>query len=89
VGVRTVLEGSGRFFDPAIVETFRKVVAPYPPGSEIELADGRRGVVVSVPLTQVDRPLVRVLWDQNGERTDREEIDLRERPLLAPLPLAA
>jgi HD-GYP domain-containing protein (c-di-GMP phosphodiesterase class II) len=89
VGVRTILEGSGRFFDPAIVETFRKVVAPYPPGSEIELADGRRGVVVSVPLTQVDRPLVRVLWDQNGERTDREEIDLRERPLLAPLPLAA
>jgi HD-GYP domain-containing protein (c-di-GMP phosphodiesterase class II) len=85
VGVRAILEDIGRAFDPVIVETFRKVVAPYPPGCEITLADGRRGVVVSVPVGEVDRPLVRVLWDASGERVEVHEVDLRSQPLLAPV----
>ena len=68
-----------------IVETFQKVVAPFPPGSEITLADGRRGVVTTVPLGQLDLPTVRVLWDASGERIDRHEVDLRAEPLLAPV----
>ncbi|HEY2602640.1 MAG TPA: HD domain-containing phosphohydrolase [Thermoleophilaceae bacterium] len=83
-GVRMIVEGSGSSYDPAIVESFRKVVAPYPAGSEIALADGRRGIVVSVPAGQLELPLVRVHWDERGERIDPEEIDLREQPLLAP-----
>ena len=85
LGVQEIVQGSGTDFDPAIVESFKKVVAPYPPGSEIRLADGRRGVVVSVPLTQFDLPTVRVLWDANGERVEPHEVDLRSQPLLAPV----
>jgi HD-GYP domain-containing protein (c-di-GMP phosphodiesterase class II) len=83
-GVRTIVEGSGSAYDPALVESFRKVVAPYPPGSEITLADGRRGVVVSVPAGELERPLVRVHWDAQGQRVEPEEIDLRRQPLLVP-----
>ncbi len=84
VGVRTILDGAGSAYDPAIVATFCKVVAPYPPGCEIRLSDGRRGLVVSVPLDRLDMPLVRVLWDAQGRRLEPEEIDLRAWPLLAP-----
>ncbi len=37
VGVRAIVEGSGRGFDPLIVDSFRQVVAPFPPGCEIVL----------------------------------------------------
>ena len=61
VGVRSILDGSGTLFDPAIVEAFSQLVAPFPPGVEIELDDGRRGIVVSVPAEALDRPVVRVI----------------------------
>jgi HD-GYP domain-containing protein (c-di-GMP phosphodiesterase class II) len=89
VGVTAILEGSGSLYDPAIVATFCKVVAPYPPGCEIRLSDGRRGLVVSVPMDRLDMPLVRVLWDAQGRRLEPEEIDLRDCPLLAPAGAAA
>jgi HD-GYP domain-containing protein (c-di-GMP phosphodiesterase class II) len=59
-GYRTIVEGAGTLFDPIIAEVFSAVVAPFPPGVELELADGRRGIVVSVPDEQPDRPVVRV-----------------------------
>jgi HD-GYP domain-containing protein (c-di-GMP phosphodiesterase class II) len=89
VGVGVILQGRGVLFDPSVVDTFARVVAPYPPGSEIRLADGRRGLVVSVPRTEVGRPLVRVLWDASGRRVEPEEINLRECPMLAPVLAAA
>jgi HD-GYP domain-containing protein (c-di-GMP phosphodiesterase class II) len=76
VGVDVVAAGAGSAFDPEVVETFRRVVAPYPPGSEIVLADGRRGVVVSVDPDELELPLVRL-----GARS---ELDLRDCPELAP-----
>jgi hypothetical protein len=36
-------------------------VAPFPPGCEVELVDGRRGIVVRVPEDELDRPDVRVI----------------------------
>jgi len=87
VGVSAILQGSGSLYDPLIVESFRKVVAPFPPGSEIDLTDGRRGIVVSVPPRQLDLPLVRVAYGPDGERIELEELDLREHPQLVP-PLA-
>ncbi len=61
VGVQTILAGAGVQFDPAIVDVFGRLVAPFPPGTELELADGRRGLVVSVPEHELDRPVVRVI----------------------------
>jgi HD-GYP domain-containing protein (c-di-GMP phosphodiesterase class II) len=59
--VRAILAGAGTLFDPAICELLRRVVAPFPPGVELELEDGRRGLVVSVPEGELDRPVVRVI----------------------------
>jgi HD-GYP domain-containing protein (c-di-GMP phosphodiesterase class II) len=84
VGHRVINEGAGSQFDADIVKVFNKVVAPYPPGDEIVLADGRRGIVVSCPAKALDRPLVRIAWDSDGERVDLEEVDLAERPELYP-----
>jgi len=61
VGVRVILKGRGTMFDPDVVDTFAMLVAPFPPGSPVELTDGRRGVVVSVPEVAIDRPVVRIL----------------------------
>jgi HD-GYP domain-containing protein (c-di-GMP phosphodiesterase class II) len=82
VGVRIVTEGAGRAFDPEVVEVFKRVVAPYPPGVEVRLSDGRRGVVVSAPPNKLDRPVVRVGWDAGGAQVSPYEIDTAEDPEL-------
>src|SRR3954470_19564733 len=81
VGVHVIRSGVGTAFDPEVAETFLKVVAPYPPGADIELADGRQGVVVSVPAGKLQLPRVRL---QSG--SGYEEIDLVDNPDLAPAP---
>ena len=75
VGVRAIREGRGTQFDPAVVDAFCQIVAPFPPGGLIELTDGRGGVVASVPPNNLDRPVVRVLGD--GEPYD---LPLAEHP---------
>src|SRR4051812_40630585 len=82
IGVQIVLEGAGRAFDPDVVEVFRRVVTPYPPGVEVELGDGRRGVVVSVPQDNLTRPLVRIGWDRGGRSVSPYELDAATEPEL-------
>ena len=61
---------------------FRRVVTPYPPGVEVELGDGRRGVVVSVPQADLTRPLVRVGWERGGREVAPYEVDTANEPEL-------
>jgi HD-GYP domain-containing protein (c-di-GMP phosphodiesterase class II) len=61
VGVQTILAGAGTQFDPVIVDVFARRVAPFPPGFEVELTDGRKALVVSVPEHELDRPVLRVI----------------------------
>ena len=61
VGVQAIVAGAGTRFDPTITEVFSRRVAPFPPGVEVELTDGRRAVVVSVSELALDRPVVRVI----------------------------
>jgi HD-GYP domain-containing protein (c-di-GMP phosphodiesterase class II) len=82
VGVQIVTEGSGRAFDPDVVDVFRRVVAPYPPGCEVRLSDGRRGVVADVPPDDFDHPVVRVGWDAGGREVSPYEIDTAVTPEL-------
>ena len=60
VGVQVIADGDGTAFDPEVVETFRRVVFPFPVGTEVELSDGRVGVVSSVDPEQPELPVVRV-----------------------------
>src|SRR3954453_18444509 len=82
IGVQIVLDGSGRAFDPDVVDVFRRVVAPYPPGVEVSLSDGRRGIVASVPPSDLTRPVVRVAWSEGGQPVTPYEIDLASEPEL-------
>ena len=61
MGVQAILAGAGTQFDPTIIDVFSRRVAPFPPGVEVELTDGRRAVVVSVSELTLDRPVVRVI----------------------------
>jgi HD-GYP domain-containing protein (c-di-GMP phosphodiesterase class II) len=65
-GVRAVIEGSGVLFDPEVSDAFCRVVAPFPAGTEVELVDGRTGIVASVPDGALDRPVVRVAERHGG-----------------------
>jgi HD-GYP domain-containing protein (c-di-GMP phosphodiesterase class II) len=60
VGVGIVREGAGTAFDPEVVDVFRRVILPHPPGTEVELADGRVGVVAAVEPATPYAPVVRL-----------------------------
>jgi HD-GYP domain-containing protein (c-di-GMP phosphodiesterase class II) len=66
VGVDVIQQGSGTAFDPEIVAVFNKVVMPYPPGYEVDLADGRRAVVTEVDVNDPYRPSVRIRNDDGS-----------------------
>jgi HD-GYP domain-containing protein (c-di-GMP phosphodiesterase class II) len=74
VGCALIDSGSGTLFDPEIVDTFRLTVAPYPVGSTVRLADGRCGVVSETPRGALDRPVIRVVLDPEGNRIDPVEV---------------
>jgi HD-GYP domain-containing protein (c-di-GMP phosphodiesterase class II) len=76
VGVRVIDDGRGTAFDPEVVDAFRRCVFPWPVGTEVELADGRIGVVSRVEPSDPDRPLVRV---RAGASID--ELQLEEPPV--------
>ena len=63
VGVKIILDGADVGFDPFIVSVFSQLVAPFPPGVDVTLEDGRHGIVVSVPDGELDRPVVRIIDD--------------------------
>jgi len=90
-GVRAIIEGSGTLFDPDVVDSFCRVVAPFPAGTAVELSDGRRGIVVTVPDGALDRPVVRIT---EGEGTLSEVSLLHDTSTRisgwehAPLPVA-
>ena len=64
-GVEVIAGGAGTQFDPEVVAVFRRLVFPFPVGSEIKLRDGSVGVVADVDADDPDRPLVRF---PRGER---------------------
>jgi HD-GYP domain-containing protein (c-di-GMP phosphodiesterase class II) len=75
IGVDVIERGSGTAFDPEVVAVFKKVVMPYPPGYEVDLADGRRAVVVEVDVEEPYRPHVRIRNDDGSvEEIERAEL---------------
>jgi HD-GYP domain-containing protein (c-di-GMP phosphodiesterase class II) len=73
VGVRVIAEGAGSAFDPKVVGVFRRVVMPYPVGTELRLPDGRLGVVAEADPNRPELPLARV--DGAEERVDMSDAD--------------
>lgn len=77
-----IVAGSGRDFDPQVVDVFRSLVAPYPPGSRVVLSDGHCGLVKEVRQEAVKTPIVRLLVDPTGAAMPPREIDLAHLPAL-------
>ena len=75
-GVAVIVSQSGSAFDPVVVEAFRRVVHPYPVGTEITVPGAGTGVVAAVSADDPNRPLVRFA---DGERV----VDLPVEPLAA------
>ena len=70
VGVRVIREGTGTQFCPNVVRHFRAVVMPYPVGHEIELPDGRVGVVVGRRRPRTDPTSARPAGVEESRRHD-------------------
>jgi HD-GYP domain-containing protein (c-di-GMP phosphodiesterase class II) len=77
-----IAERAGRDFDPEVVDLFRSVVAPYPPGTRVVLSDGTCGLVKNVRPHDVKRPVVRVIVDAAGALVTPYEVDLAGSPTL-------
>ena len=58
--MRVITEGLGQAFDPAMVGVFRRIVMPFPVGTEVTLPDGRIAVVAAADAEKPYEPLVRV-----------------------------
>lgn len=70
-------EQSGKAFDTEIVHHFLQQVAFYPTGTLVRLSTGIIGVVVDVNKPITTRPIVRALYDTDGEDLgDYYELDL-------------
>lgn len=76
IAVQAICRGAGRLFDPEVVDIFRRIVAPFPVGTEVRLGDGSLGVVSKVFADVPHTPLVRVIRDPEGKRLKPYEIQL-------------
>lgn len=66
-------------FDRNIIECFTQCVSLYPPGSGVILNTGEKGLVVSANRTEPSKPVVRIIFDPEGnELVDFYEINLLE-----------
>jgi hypothetical protein len=70
------------WLDPEILFVLPRVVPPFPPGSKVTLADGRRAVVTAVEPDQPYRPVVRPLA-ADGQSMESESIRLKTCPELS------
>jgi HD-GYP domain-containing protein (c-di-GMP phosphodiesterase class II) len=79
-GYDFVIERTGVDFDPEVVDVFRSVVAPFPPGTGVVLSDGSRGLVKEVRQDRVKSPVVRIIVDASGAVVEPREVDLAVSP---------
>jgi HD-GYP domain-containing protein (c-di-GMP phosphodiesterase class II) len=75
-GYDFVVDRGGRDFDPEVIDAFRTLVAPFPPGSAVLLSDGSGALVKEVRQDAVKSPVVRVIVDPSGVMIEPREVDL-------------
>lgn len=67
-----ILAWSGKDFNPLVVQAFRESLILYPEDAIVILNTGEIGVVVGVNVQLPTRPLIRVLFDNNGKFLNEE-----------------
>ncbi len=71
-----VLGGVGTFFDFDLVNIFRNNFSIYPLGVCLKLSNGLEGFVVGHNKGFPDRPNVRILYDELGNKIEPIEVSL-------------
>ena len=80
---KNALANANIMFDLEYVEQFKKCFSIYPLGCHVMLSNGLNGYVISQNKGFADRPVVRVLKDENQEMTEQYyEIDLLKQSSL-------
>ncbi|MDI6600523.1 MAG: HD-GYP domain-containing protein [Thermoanaerobacteraceae bacterium] len=81
--VEYLISMGGHQFDAKLVPKFLERVAIYPVGTTVKLSDSSVGLVVSVNRYMPTRPVVKLLYDCNGDRVDMGKVvDLMKEPTL-------
>ncbi len=62
-GLRIILGEAGRTFDTTLAQRFVRCIGVYPPGSLVRLTNDHLAVVLEPRANQIDRPLVRTIYD--------------------------
>ncbi len=77
-----ILKGlSGKHFDPAMVEKFADMLGVYPVGTLVRLSTNEVGVVIRANSVDTESPVVKVIYDKDGELLGEPfEIDLANGP---------
>lgn len=79
--IEFLMAAGGTLFNPEMVETFIKMLVPYPLGSTVYLSNGSAGFVAGVDQTYPLRPIVRIVIEAEGVRPPRAyDLDLRKQP---------
>lgn len=63
-----ILAGSGSAFDDEVIKKFRETFAVYPLGCCLRLSNGIEGYVIKQNKNFPDRPVIRVLYDQETKK---------------------
>lgn len=72
-----LMGGSGSQFDEEVIGAFLRTISVYPVGMTVVLSNGYRGVVTQSPPVMTQRPVVRVLEDDQGNPVPEVwEVDL-------------
>ncbi|WP_280769016.1 HD-GYP domain-containing protein [Salipaludibacillus daqingensis] len=69
-GMELMFAGAGTQFDLKMIQAFRKTVAIYPVGLTVILNDGRKALVVQQHKLNSERPVVRII-EENNEKVSR------------------
>ncbi len=78
-----MMERSGKDFDPLLVKVFVNMIGIYPLGTLVLLNTNEMGIVVKVQEESefLDRPLIDLLFYQDGYYQKGERVDLTERDI--------
>lgn len=74
-----ILGGAGSFFDLELVNLFKNNFSIYPLGACLKLSNGLEGFVIGHNKGFPDKPIVRILYDEAGNKIEPYEINLVDK----------
>jgi HD-GYP domain-containing protein (c-di-GMP phosphodiesterase class II) len=81
--VRQLIESKDRLFAPQILKVFLEEMSLYPIGSYVKLNNGAIGRVININRSQPVKPLIKLLFDGLGNKTETDEfIDMATNSVL-------